>query len=66
MIWIISTIICSVVSILVILDFYVKKFTSYKLAKSLPGPHMYPIIGATDFLYSSNESKFGEKFHVAG
>lgn len=57
MIWIISTIVCSIVSLFVLVDFYVKKFTSYGLAKSLPGPHMYPIIGATDFLYSSNESK---------
>ncbi len=56
MILLISTIICSIVTFFVILDYCVKKFTSYGLAKSLPGPKMYPLIGATNFLFSSTES----------
>lgn len=65
MIWIISTLICSVVALYVILDFYVKRFTAYELAKSLPGPRMFPIIGATNFLFSSDDSKTNNEISVS-
>lgn len=66
MIWIISTAICSVLTFLVILDFCIKRFTTYGLAKSIPGPRMYPIIGAIDFLSSNSQGDetFGHKLEL--
>ncbi|KAJ6645533.1 putative cytochrome P450 4ac1 [Pseudolycoriella hygida] len=57
MIFVISTVFCSIVTCFLIVDFCVRKFTTYGLAKSIPGPYMYPIIGATNFLFSSSENK---------
>lgn len=44
---------CSLVAFLVLLDFYVRNFTTYKIAKSLQSPLMLPIIGSQSFLCAS-------------
>lgn len=44
--------VCSLAALLVLLDFYVKNYTTYKIAKSIQGPPMLPIIGSTQFLFS--------------
>lgn len=44
---------CSLVAFLVALDFYVKHFTTYKIAKSMQSPPMLPIIGSILFLCAS-------------
>lgn len=46
-------VLCSIVALLVFLDFLIKNFTTYKIAKSAQAPPMYPIIGSTQFLFSS-------------
>ncbi|XP_055302936.1 probable cytochrome P450 4ac1 [Sitodiplosis mosellana] len=51
-------VLCSIVALLVLLDFLVKNFTTYKIAKLSQGPPMYPIIGSTQFLFSSQENTF--------
>lgn len=52
MIWIISTVLSSLVTIFLLLDFLVKKCTTYNLAKEIPGAYMWPIVGALDFFGS--------------
>lgn len=42
-----------VVAALVFLNFLVKRFTWYNLARSMPGPRMYPIVGSLGLANSS-------------
>lgn len=53
MFYILVMVLCTIVALLVLLDFFVNNFTTYRLAKSSQGPPMYPIIGSTQFLFSS-------------
>lgn len=49
--------VCTIAALLVLLDFVLKNFTTYKIAKNIQGPKMYPIVGATQLLLTS-QSKF--------
>lgn len=64
MLWILSTVLCSILTIFVVLDFIVKRYTSYNVGKSIPGPHMYPIVGAVKFL-GSPQSKLNSVFFLS-
>lgn len=47
----------SITALLVLLDFYVKNYTTYKVAKLLQSPSMLPIIGSTQYLLQSPGKK---------
>lgn len=57
MFYFLAMILCSIATLLILLDFLVKNYTTYKIAKSIQGPTMYPIIGAIDLLFSK-QSKY--------
>lgn len=43
---------CSIAALFYILDFIIRNYTTYGIAKDMPGPYMLPIIGATQFFLS--------------
>lgn len=40
-------------ALLMLLDFSVRQFTTYKIAKSMQSPSMLPIIGSTQLLFQT-------------
>lgn len=49
-IWVLC--LCSIMTLYLLLDFFMKNYTTYGIAKAIPGPYMWPIIGATKFFLS--------------
>lgn len=49
------------VFILVLLDFIVRTFTTYNAGKAIPGPYMYPIVGALKFFCSPQGTPLRKK-----
>lgn len=49
-----SLVIClvTIVPLFFLLDFFMKRCTTYGAAKKMPGPYMWPIVGALDFFFS--------------
>lgn len=43
---------CTIVTLFFLLDFIIKNYTTYGIAKEIPGPYMWPIIGAINFFFS--------------
>lgn len=48
---------CSIVTLFFLLDFIIKNYTTYGIAKAIQGPYMWPIIGAINF-FLSPQGKF--------
>lgn len=63
MIGAVAMILCSIAAFLMLLDFLVKRFTTYNIAKSTQCIPMYPIIGATKLLFIS-QRKFLMPFAI--
>lgn len=63
---------CSLSAFLLLLDFYLKNYTTYKIAKSTKSPYMLPIVGSTQFLFSpqgkpsnfDSKNKFELKYNL--
>lgn len=49
---------CTVVTLFFILDSIVKNYTTYRIAKEMPGPFMWPIIGAMTFFFIPQGVRF--------
>lgn len=47
MIWFLSIVLCTVCALLALLDYLIKRFTTFNMAKVIPGPPIYNIIGST-------------------
>lgn len=43
---------CSIVALYLLLDIFMKNYTTYGIATAIPGPYMWPIIGSTQFFLS--------------
>lgn len=52
MIFILVMFLCTLVALLFLLDFIMRNYTTYGIAKDMQGPYMWPIIGAVNFFLS--------------
>lgn len=58
---IILYILFSLITSLLCLELWLRSRKAYQLAKFLPGPQLYPIIGAIDFLFLDQEEMYKAK-----